>query len=192
MEQSDIATNSTTTSLIVENGVVSGIIDGASQLNPTSPGPTQAQIDERNDLENELSLVRADMAGIEGKITNIQNQIEALQNAIARTNADSGKYYNENYAERVAEIFVPIDVYEAGKEQRNRENDTYVRDATARLNQLKEEIAQAKLDLSELEREENSLTNRLNELPGDPVDVKPVDPEELGDGESIPLCQPCT
>jgi len=184
-EQSDTATNATTTSVIVENGVVNGIIDGAFQLDPTPPGPTQAQIDERNGLIKELRPLLATKVQLERTIEDKENEISFLEDGIRATERESGKYYEETFAEKVAEIFVPIDVYGAAKEQRDKENAIAVQEARARVEQIKAELSEAKADLSELERRETQLTNRLDQLPGDTNEFKPFNPTELGDGEEI-------
>ena len=183
-EQADTATNSTTTSVIVENGVVNGIIDGAAQEDPTPAGPTQAEIDESYRITRELFELRDREKELEQEI----NQAEAGaksdewrgQTAI-RTAGDD---YEEEWGEAEAMLFVPIDVPGAMEDLEEDRDMARGRALLAMAKQQRERAEKLKEELKENRARQAEIEERLKEIPDDPNDFS-IDPEDLGDGEEI-------
>ncbi len=197
-EQADTATNSTTTSVIVENGVVNGIIDGAAQedpkpADPTPTGPTQAEIDERNEITGELFDLEAEEKDLKAKLASlIRSQ---AYNESSGTSGDPMKDEgnSDGYAAAFARLFVPVDVFDDLRKPDEQAEAQERSDRFDRDFQLQLDIRQAQQDLTRNQDRQSEIKARLKELPAspddltgdDPEDFLPEDPEDLGDGDPI-------
>ncbi len=185
-EQADTATNSTTTSVIIENGVVNIIIDGAAQEDPTPAGPTQAEIDERNDITRELVDLSADERDLEAKLKTLQRQLVSADRALntPQTSSTDNDGSSDGIAANFVRLFVPVDVYDdlrdPDERARNRENS----DRFNRKIAIQQEITKVENELTENRDRQRAIERRLKELPEDPNDFS-VDPEDLGDSDPI-------
>ncbi len=185
VEQSDTVTNSTTTSVIVENGVVNGIIDGAAQEDPTPPGPTQAEIDESRRISIELFQLRDREKELEQEI----NQAEANARSFERRGKiaiqTAGDDYEEEWGEAEAMLFVPIDVPGAMEDLEENRDMARGRGLLAEAKHQRERAEELKAELKENQARQAEIEERLKEIPDDPNDFTPDDIDDLGDGESI-------
>ncbi|WOF75101.1 autotransporter domain-containing protein [Parvibaculaceae bacterium PLY_AMNH_Bact1] len=184
-EQSDTATNSTTTSVVVENGVVNGLVDGAAQEDPTPTGPTQAQLDERNALEDESYDLAGQNITLEKDIAKAEKVAEELENRAKRISREAGDDYEYEYGHQIADLLLPMDIYTIMEDFDEDLDDASAARIKANARRLRQEIERMKAELKANETRQGEIQDRLKELPTDPNDFTPVDPEELGDGESI-------
>ncbi|MCE7998599.1 MAG: autotransporter outer membrane beta-barrel domain-containing protein [Rhodobiaceae bacterium] len=160
-EQADTATNSTTTSVIVENGVVNGIIDGAAQ---EDPGPSSIDIEAQetaNRLRTEQIALEERQAELEADIKHFKENPESF--------TKTGKATGMGVFLGVAG---PLGVAKGIAESNAAERD-WLLGAERELQVNKERQAE--------------IEKRLERLPtpNNQRDFTPADPEDLGDGESI-------
>ncbi|MAN61125.1 MAG: hypothetical protein CMI60_04175, partial [Parvibaculum sp.] len=190
VEQSGAVTNSTTTSVIVENGVVNGIIDGAAQEDPTSEdpkpaGPTQAEIDERNDITRELFNLEADEKSLEAELKELRRRLVNWEKAQERgsipgTNDGS----SDGFAAAFTRMFVPVDVYNDLRKPDELAEDRAKSAEFSRIYEMRANIRKAEEELSSNRSRQAEIKERLKELPEETNDFTP-DPEDLDDGDAI-------
>lgn len=156
--QSRTATNSTTTSTIVENGVINGIVGNAAQ---EDPGPTAIEIEAQN-AANKLAIELQSLEKREAEL------ISDLKPFAPDANDDS---VTDFMAEKIFGGIAVAGLQEMATRQSNAE---FLMRFELRQNQ--ERQAQIKTSLKGLPRP-TVYTG--------PADFTPADPEDLGDGESI-------
>lgn len=183
-EQSDTATNSTTTSVIVENGVVNGIIDGAAQEDPTPTGPTQAEIDESYRITRELFELRDREKELEQEINKAESGARSDERRGRTAISTAGDDYEEEWGDAEAMLFVPIDVPGAMEDLEEKRDMARGRALLARAKEQREQAEKLKEELKENRARQTAIEDRLKEIPDDPNDFTP-DIEDLGDGEEI-------
>lgn len=189
-EQADTATNSTTTSVIVENGVVNGIIDDAAQEDPTPEdpkpaGPTQAEIDERNDITRELFNLEVDETELEAELKELRRRLVNSEKAQERgsipgTNDGS----SDGFAAAFTRMFVPVDVYNDLRKPDELAEDRAKSAEFSRIYEMRANIRKAEEELSSNRSRQAEIKERLKELPEETNDFTP-DPEDLDDGDAI-------
>eukprot|EP00435_Cladocopium_sp_Y103_P078483 s1_g2222.t1 len=184
-EQADTATNSTTTSVIVENGVVNGIIDGASQEDPTPAGPTQAEIDESRRISIELFQLRDREKELEQEINQAEANARSYERRGKTAIQTAGDDYEEEWGEAEAMLFVPIDVPGAMEDLEESRDMARGRGLLAEAKHERERAEELKAELKENQARQSEIEERLKEIPDDPNDFTPDDIDDLGDGESI-------
>ena len=184
-EQSDTATNSTTTSVVVENGVVNGLVDGAAQEDPTPTGPTQAQLDERRTLEGEAYELAGENITLEKDIAKVEEAATRLERRAKRFRQTAGDDYEYEFGHEIADLLLPMDVYQIMEDFEEDLDKASAGRMEANARRLRTEAKRMKAELKANEARQSEIQDRLKELPKDPNDFTPVDPEDLGDGEEI-------
>jgi len=184
-DQSDTATNSTTTSVIVENGVVNGIVDGASQQDPTPTGPTQAQLDERRALEGESYELTGENITLVKDIAAAEEAAKRFENGAKTRRRTAGDDYEYEYGHEIADLLLPMDIYDIMEDFEEDLDKASAARMEMKARRLRREAERMKAELKANEARQGEIKDRLQELPTDPNDFTPVDPEDLGDGEEI-------
>jgi len=184
-EQSNTATNATTTSVVVENGVVNGIVDGAAQQDPEPTGPTQAQLDERKALEGEAFNLIGENIQLEKDIAAAETAATRLENGAKHRRATAGDDYEYEYGHEIADLLLPIDVYDVMEDMEEDLDNASAARLERKARKLRAEIERMKAELKTNETRGAEIQARLEELPTDPNDFTPINPEDLGDGEAI-------
>jgi Autotransporter beta-domain len=185
IEQSDTATNATTTSVIVENGVVNGIVDGAAQEDPASAGPTQAEIEERNNITRELFDLRDEEKELEDQIRTAERDAGFAETRGRRIINEAGDDYEQDTGEALAALLVPMDISGAMEDMEEDQDMNLGRRVLANARNLREQAEKLKEDLIENRNRQAEIEERLKEIPDDPNDFTPDDLDDLGDGEEI-------
>ncbi|MCE8001203.1 MAG: hypothetical protein HEP70_20500, partial [Rhodobiaceae bacterium] len=184
-EQADTATNSTTTSVIVENGVVNGIVDGAAQEDPAPVGPTQAEIDERNDITRELFNLEADEKSLEAELKEQRRRLVNWEKAQERGTAPgTNDGSSDGFAAAFTRLFVPVDVYNDLRKPDELAEDRAKSAELSRIYEMRANIRKAEEELSSNRSRQAEIKERLKELPEETNDFTP-DPEDLDDGDAI-------
>jgi hypothetical protein len=198
IDQSDSATNATTTGVLVENTTVGGLIvlallsdpepssdDGARQEDPTPTGPTQAEIEEEGRISRELYGLRDEEKALEGKIRQVELDATKAEVRGTRIINDAGDDYEEEAGELIATLLVPMDIPSASEALDEHQDNNLGNRVLARAKALREQAEKLKEDLIENRNRQTEIEERLKEIPDDPNDFTPDDLEDLGDGENI-------
>ncbi|AWZ01887.1 autotransporter beta-domain protein [Rhodobiaceae bacterium] len=160
-EQADTATNATTTSVIVENQTVNGIIDGAAQEDPNiKTGLDVLMQKQANEVWLELQALRKRDAELEADIQHFNDNADALPE-------------NSTYREGQSTAWAI---------------ESALSDPTERMEMERRQqawLAAAQQERDDLDARMEELEVELKGLPQPNIGTPPTDDTEQGDGEQI-------
>jgi len=203
-EQADTATNATTTAVIVEDSVVDSILDDIITTNPEPQGPSQADLEERqgleqeytkldeeaSDLERDLEEQRKDRKVLEDSIRHEQRRINTRFAEEDRTEEEKDRGPTLKEIDEGVSSFVPIDMGQG----RYAAAQSSIAESNKLIESTDNEIRAIEGRIAEIKTQQEALAKRLGLTPAptsqlpqisDEFDIDNLPSGDTSEGETI-------